>query len=60
MTEQSFQSHAHHPRATYLAALFWLIALVLLIGQVFFGWPVETWIVAATLFAIAPLVAASR
>jgi hypothetical protein len=60
MADQSFQSHAHHPRPTYVAVLFWLVALILLIGQVFFGWNVGSWIVAAILVAIAPLVAISR
>lgn len=60
MAEQSFQSHTHHPRAMYLASLFWLIALVLWIGQTFFGWDATTWIVAAILAALAPLVAISR
>ena len=60
MAEQSFQSHAHHPRATYLAVLFWLIAFVLLIGQAFFGWDVGLWILAAILLTAAPLVAISR
>jgi hypothetical protein len=57
---QSFQSHAHHPRATYVATLFWLIALILLIGQAFFGWRVTNWLFATILFAIAPLVGISR
>ena len=60
ITQQSFQSHAHHPRATYLAALAWLIALVLLIGQWFFGWQVTNWLFAVVLLAMAPLVAISR
>ena len=60
MAEQSFQSHAHHPRATYIATVFWLIALVLLIGQALFGWTVPNWTTAAILMAIAPLVAISR
>ena len=60
ISQQSFQSHAHHPRATYLAALFWLIALVLLIGQFFFGWQVTNWLFAVVLLAMAPLVAISR
>ena len=58
--EQSYQSHAHHPRATYVATLFWLAALILLIGQVFFGWSVLNWLLAAILFAVAPLVGISR
>jgi hypothetical protein len=60
MAEQSFQSHAHHPRATYIAIVFWLIAFVLLIGQAFFGWVAPNWTTAAILMAIAPLVAISR
>ena len=58
--EQSFQSHAHHPRPTYLATLFWLVALVLLIGQAFFAWNTMNWTIAAILLTIAPLVAISR
>ena len=60
MAEQSFQSHAHHPRATYIATVFWLIALVLLIGQAFFRWDVGNWTTAAILMTLAPLVAISR
>ena len=60
MAEQSFQSHAHHPRATYIATVFWLIALVLLIGQAFFGWDTADWTTAAILMTLAPLVAISR
>jgi hypothetical protein len=60
MAEQSYQSHAHHPRATYMAALFWLVALVLLIGQAFFRWNTMNWTIAAILLTVAPLVAISR
>lgn len=60
MAEQSFQSHAHHPWATYIATVFWLIALVLLIGQGFFGWATADWTTAAILMTLAPLVAISR
>ena len=60
MAEQSFQSHTHHPRPTYLASLFWLVALVLWIGQTFFGWDAATWITAAMLVSIAALVGISR
>lgn len=60
MAEQSFQSHTHHPRATYVATLFWLVALMLLIGQAFFGWSVHNWLLTAILLAIAPLVGISR
>ena len=58
--EQSFQSHAYHPKPTYLATVFWLIALILLIGQAFFAWNTMNWTIAAILLAIAPLVALSR
>lgn len=58
--EQSFQSHAHHPKATYMATLFWLLALVLLVGQALFAWNTMNWIIAAILLALAPLVAISR
>ena len=58
--EQSFQSHTYHPVATYVASLFWLLALVLLIGQAFFGWPVGNWIIAAILLTLAPVVAITR
>ena len=57
---QSFQSHTFHPTAVYTATGFWLIALILLIGQAFFGWNVTGWILAAILAAVAPLVAIGR
>ena len=60
MADQSFQSHAYHPRPTYLATVFWLVAFVSLIGQAFFGWETMNWTFAAILFAIAPLVGISR
>jgi hypothetical protein len=60
MAEQSFQSHTHHPIATYVATVFWNIALVLLIGQAFFAWGVTNWILAAVLLSVAPLISLSR
>ena len=60
MAEQSFQSHTHHPNATYLASTFWLIALVLWIGQTFFGWHATTWIFGSMLVSVAALVGISR
>ena len=60
MAEQSFQSHTHHPRAMYVATLFWLIAVVLLAGQAFFGWSVTTWIAAAILASLAPVIGITR
>ena len=60
MADQSFQSHVHHPLPTYVASLVWLMALILLIAQVFFGWNVTNWLFAAILLAMAPLVGISR
>lgn len=60
MAEQSFQSHTHHPVPTYIATIFWLLALVLLVGQAFFGWSVTNWLFAALLLTVAPLIALSR
>ena len=60
MADQSFQSHTHHPKAVYVATLFWLVALVLLIGQLFFEWNVAGWILAATLAALAPVIGITR
>jgi hypothetical protein len=60
MAEQSFRSHTHHPNPTYLASTFWLIALVLWIGQTFFGWNATTWIFASLLVSVAALVGISR
>ena len=60
MAEQSFQSHAHHPRLTYAATMFWLAAFALLIGQAFFDWNVIDWILVATLAAVAMVIWISR
>jgi hypothetical protein len=56
MAEQSFRSHTHHPVLTYVATVFWLIALVLLVGQAFFGWSATGWILAAILATVAPVI----
>ena len=60
MADQSFQSHAYHPVPTYVATVFWNVALVLLIGQAFFGWGVTNWLFAAILMAVVPLISLSR
>ena len=60
MADQSFQSHAYHPVPTYVATVFWNVALVLLIGQAFFGWSVTNWLFAAILMAVVPLISLSR
>jgi uncharacterized membrane protein len=58
--EQSFQSHVHHPKPTYWVSVFALIALVLLVGQIFFGWNTANWTMAALLGAVFALGAISR
>jgi hypothetical protein len=60
VAEQSYQSHAHHPIATYFTSVFTLVALVLFAGQVVFGWSVTNWILAALLGAVSTLGAISR
>ena len=60
MAEQSYQSHAHHPVATYVTSVFALVALVLLVGQLLFGWSVTNLILASLLGAVMTLGAISR
>jgi hypothetical protein len=55
MAEQSFQRHAHHPRAAYVVYVFALIALVFLVGQIFFAWQTVNWTLMALWGAIATL-----
>ena len=58
--EQSYQSHTFHPNATYAASVFALIALVLVVGQLFFGWETANWTMATLLGAVMALTAISR
>ena len=58
--EQSYQNHTYHPTATYVATVFALVALVLLIGQLFFDWNTADWTMAALLVAVMVLIAISR
>ncbi len=60
MAEQSYQNHTHHPTATYVAAVFSLLALVLFIGYLLFGWDTANWTIAAVLGAVMALTAISR
>jgi hypothetical protein len=57
---QSYESHAHHPIATYVAGGLWLAAFICLVGWAWFGW--TTLAAGAILLAlcVAPLVAISR
>jgi hypothetical protein len=58
--EQSFASHAHHPVPTYVATVFALLAIVLLVGNWAFEWPtLEAGAVSLTL-AVMVLIAISR
>jgi hypothetical protein len=60
MSEQSFQSHAHHPVPTYVASVFALAAMVGLVGAWLFEWPtLEIGAVSLSL-AVAVLVSMSR
>jgi hypothetical protein len=55
MSEQSFQSHAHHPKAAYVTYVFAIVAIVFLIGQMFFGWQTANWAMLALWGAVATL-----
>ena len=39
---QSFESHAHHPVPTYVAAAFWLAAAIAFAGSLLFGWNTQS------------------
>ena len=58
--EQSFESHGHHPVPTYVASVFALMAIVLLVGAWVFDWAtLEAGAVSLSL-AVAVLVSMSR
>jgi hypothetical protein len=59
-TPQSYARHAHHPVPTYVATVFTLAAMVLLIGAWLFGWrTLEVGAVSLSL-GVATLVSISR
>jgi hypothetical protein len=60
MAEQSFESHAHHPVPTYVAAVFVLLALVTAIGAWLFDWNTLEIAVVALAVAGAVFVSISR
>jgi hypothetical protein len=60
VAEQSFESHAHHPVPTYVAALFTLVALITSVGAWLFGWPTLEAAVVALACAAAVFVTISR
>ena len=57
---QSYSSHAHHPVPTYIAGLFGIIAIILLIGAWGFGWPTLASGSVSLAFAVLALVSISR
>lgn len=60
MADQSYQNHVHHPRLTYATSAFALLAFILVIGQVFFGWETANGTMAALTAAVFCLTAISR
>ena len=60
MAEQSYQSHAHHPKPTYVLTIFSLAALVLFVGAVFFGGVTRDWVIASLIGAVFVLGAITR
>lgn len=60
MADQSFESHAHHPVATYVASVFTLVALIASVGAWLFGWPTLAVAVVAVSCAAAVFVSISR
>lgn len=60
MTNQSAAHHAHHPVPTYVAAVLWLAALVLIVGATWFGWDTRESGLIALVLALFPVIGASR
>ena len=60
MAEQSYQHHTHRPIPTAIVGLLALTALVLMIGQMFFGWQTRDWAILAAIAAVFQLGAISR
>lgn len=60
MAGQSYESHTHRPIPTTLVGLFALTALVLLIGQMAFGWQTRDWALLAVISAVFQLGGISR
>ena len=60
MSEQSYESHAYRPVPTAVTALFTVTALILMVGQLFFGWETRDAAIMTMIFAIFTLGAISR
>jgi hypothetical protein len=43
VTEQTYQNHAHRPYPTVIAGFFTVTALILIVGQLFYGWETRDW-----------------
>jgi len=59
-TPQTYATHGHHPVPTYLATLFTLAAIVLLVGAWLFEWPTLHVGVVSLSLGVAVLVSISR
>lgn len=60
MAEQSFQSHTHRSNHTTIAALFALMALVMMIRTMYFGQDLRDWAIVSAILAVFVLVVISR
>ena len=60
MSEQSFQSHAHHPKPTYVLSVFGLVAFVLILGQMFWEWDTRDLAILFLVFCIWTLASLTR
>jgi len=60
MSEQNYQNHAHRPLPTVVTALLAVTALVLMVGQLFFGWDTRDAAIMVIIFAVFTLGAISR
>jgi hypothetical protein len=60
MAVQSYESHVHHPVATYVAAVFTLTAMVAIYGHLHLGWRSEDLAITALALAVFTLGGISR
>ena len=58
--EQNYETHGHHPVATYIAGVFTLVALVCFVGAWVFAWPTLLAGTVSLTFAVVVLVSMSR
>ena len=60
MAAQSYENHTHRPMPTTIVGLFAVTALVLMIGQMFFGWQARDWAILAVIAGVIQLGGLSR